>query len=96
VVPLKVTAPQLLITNGVSPAELIARSNLFRLDLNRALNFQELALTLQGPLIPKGSGYGVLGTPKKFRTLIGGANDALVRLSGNSPLVTPSIFVQAP
>jgi type II secretory pathway pseudopilin PulG len=95
VVPLIATAPQLLITNGVPPAELITRSNLFRLDLNRSLNFQELALTLQGPLIPKGSGYDVLGTPKRFRTLIGGANDALVTLTNNSPLVRPSIFVQA-
>ena len=96
VVPLRAYPPELINTNGVPPSEVLVRSNLFRMDLTRAANFQELCLTLQGPLIPKGTGYDVLGTPKRFRTLIGGASDALVRRSGNSALVWPSTFVQVP
>jgi type II secretory pathway pseudopilin PulG len=89
VVPLRVYPPEYLnVTDpGLSDPEKVARTNRARLELNRAVNFNELRLTLQGPLIPKGKGYDVLGTPKTFRTLLGGAT------AGNH-LVVPSTFVQ--
>jgi hypothetical protein len=51
-----------------------------------------LRLTLQGPVIPKGRSYDVLGTPKTFRTLVGGA----VAATANGYFVLPSTFVQVP
>ena len=71
---------------GLTEVDKSARTNLIFLDANRGFNFKELRLTLQGPLIPKGAGYDVLGTPRTFRTLISGA------ISNN--LVQPSIFTQ--
>jgi type II secretory pathway pseudopilin PulG len=72
------------------PAELVPRSNLWVIAQNEARNFYELRLTLQGPLIPKGSGYDVLGTPRTFRTLVSGARDP------ESSLLQPSSFVRVP
>ena len=56
------------------------------------INFFELRLTLQGPVIPKGKGYDVLGTPKVFRTLISGSIPA--GRPGNATLIWPSTFLQ--
>ena len=75
---------------GIPAAELVSRSNLWVIAQNEARNFYELRLTLQGPVIPKGSGYDVLGTPRTFRTLISGARDP------QSFLLQPSSFVRAP
>jgi hypothetical protein len=92
VVRLEVYPPEFknLNVQGLSDAEKVARTNLVRLDLNRLSNFEELRLTLQGPLIPKGTGYDVFGTRRTFRTLISG------RMSSESGgnLVQPSSFVQ--
>ena len=90
VVPLRVYPPEFvdITVSGLTDADKAARTNRARLEANRFNNFQELRLTLQGPLIPKGAGYEVLGTPKTFRTVTSGA------LAGN--LVRPSIFVQVP
>jgi type II secretory pathway pseudopilin PulG len=90
VVPLNVTPPEFLSTNGLSGQPLLARLNLNRLEINRIGNFEELRLTLQGPVISRGTGYHVLGTPKSFRTLIGGT---LVPAPVGD-LVQPAIFVQ--
>ena len=90
VVPLNVTPPEFLNTNGLSGQPLLARFYLNRLEANRFQNFEELRLTLQGPVIPRGTRYDVLGTPKSFRTLIGGT---LLPASGGN-LVQPSAFVQ--
>ena len=89
-----VTPPQFLETNGFSGQELAARLNLNRLEANRIanfiFNFEELRLTLQGPVISRGTRYDVLGTPKSFRTLISGT---LVPAPVGD-LVQPSTFVQ--
>ena len=65
-VPMNVYPPAL--TNYLKGGQ----TNLWRMARNEARNFYELRLTLQGPVIPKGNRYDVLGTPKTFRTLIGG------------------------
>jgi hypothetical protein len=96
VTPLAVSPPEYkdYTVPGLSDPEKIARTNLTRLDLNRFANFRQLRLTLQGPLIPKGTGYDVLGTPTTFRALIGGR---LISIAGApGPLVQPSVFQQAP
>jgi hypothetical protein len=90
VVPLNVTPPQFLSTNGLAGQALLARLNLNRLEANRIVNFEELRLTLQGPVISRGTGYDVLGTPKSFRTLISGR---LVPAPVGD-LVQPYTFVQ--
>jgi hypothetical protein len=77
--------------SGISPAIVLGRSNLWRMARNEALNFYELRLTLQGPVIPKGKTYDVLGTPKTFRTLISGA---VVSTTKNGAFVLPSTFFQ--
>src|SRR5262249_25151364 len=74
VVPMNVYPPALtnFMASGLSATNVVIRSNFWRLARNEARNFHELRLTLQGPVIPKGKDYDVLGTPKTFRTLIGG------------------------
>ena len=96
VVPLSVHPPdttnyQAAAARGLPPAEILTRSNLWRLARNEAINFFELRLTLQGPLIPKGKTYDVLGTPRTFRTLVSGA---IVLGQGTSSFVLPSTFLQ--
>jgi len=97
VVPLEVYPPELknLNVSGISDAEKVARTNLVRLDLNRLSNFEELRLTLQVPLIPKGAGYDVLGAPRTFRTLISGILISAPEVP-EGYLVQPSSFIQAP
>ena len=90
VMPLNVTPPQFLNTNELAGQPLLARLYLNRLEANRIGNFEELRLTLQGPLIPRGTSYDVLGTPKSFRILISGT---LVPAPVGD-LVQPSTFVQ--
>ncbi len=93
VVPLTVYPLEFLYTNGLPAADVAARTNRLHLENNRAANFEDLRLTLQGPLIPKGTSYDVLGTPKTFRTLISGW--IIPTPAGNlGNLVQPSIFVQ--
>ena len=96
VVPLSVHPPdstnyQAAAARGLPPAEILTRSNLWRQARNEAINFFELRLTLQGPLIPKGKTYDVLGTPRTFRTLVSGA---IVLGPGNTSFVLPSTFLQ--
>ena len=79
---------------GLSAPNVLIRSNLWRLARNQAQNFYELRLTLQGPVIPKGSRYDVLGTPKTFRSLVSGVVVPIVTADGY--LVLPSTFVQVP
>ncbi|HXT42105.1 MAG TPA: hypothetical protein VN887_19005 [Candidatus Angelobacter sp.] len=74
---------------GLPQADVLTRSNLWRMALNQSANFEELRLTLQGPLIPRGGSYEVLGTPATFRTLISGTV-----LATNGIFVEPSAFVQ--
>ena len=74
--------------SGLSPAVALSRSNLWRFARNQAQNFYEMRLTLQGPVIPKGRTYDVLGTPKTFRTLVSGS-----LLTTNLYFVQPSTFV---
>lgn len=90
VVPLTVYPLEFLVTNGLPAPEVAARTNRLRLENNRAANFEDLRLTLQGPLIPKGTSYDVLGTPKTFRTLISGT----MVTAPIGTLVLPSTFVQ--
>jgi len=82
------TAPRL------PPTIAQSRSNLWRFARNQGQNFYEMRLTLQGPAIPKGRNYDVLGTPKTFRTLAGG----VLPPTANGYFVLPSTFqaVQAP
>ena len=91
VVPLNVTPPQFLNTNGLSGQALLERFYLNRLEANRFGNFEELRLTLQGPVIQKGTRFDVLGTPRSFRTLISGTLNLDSPPIGN--LVRPSTFV---
>ena len=90
VVPLNVHPPDSTnyLAAALLPAEVLTRSNLWRIAVSEAANFNELRLTLQGPVIPKGNGYDVLGTPKTFRTLIGGWHKQ------GANLISPSIFLQ--
>ena len=80
------------LASGLSTDEIQSRSNLCLVARNEARNFFELKLTLQGPVIQKGAKVDVLGTPRTFRTLIGGMLD---RTPGFNVLVQPSNFVQA-
>ncbi len=92
-VPMNVYPPALtnFTASGLSLTNVLIRSNLWRLARNEAQNFYELRLTLQGPVIPKGRNYDVLGTPKTFRNLVGG----VVEPAGGY-FVLPSTFVQVP
>ncbi len=77
----------------LSPTNVLIRSNLWRMARNEARNFYELRLMLQGPVIPKGRSYDVLGTPKTFRALIGGRS---VQTGAATFIVQPSSFIQVP
>jgi hypothetical protein len=90
-VPLNVHPPYTTnyLEGGLPPAQVVTRSNLWRIAVNQAANFEELRLTLQGPLIPRGATYDVLGTPRTFRALISGTV-----LKTNGFFVEPSAFVQ--
>jgi hypothetical protein len=81
---------------GYSAEEVATRSNLWNLARNQELNFNELRLTLQGPVIQKGPTYEVLGTPKTFRTLLSGMVSNVTQGSsgGLNRLVQPSTFQQ--
>jgi len=76
---------------GLSPEDITVRSNLWALSRNQAKNFNELRLTLQGPVIQRGKSYDVLGTPKTFRTLVSGK---LGLVGGFNHFVQPATFVQ--
>ena len=95
VVPMNVYPP--VSTNftasGLSLTNVFIRSNLWRLARNEARNFYEMRLTLQGPVILKGASYDVFGTPKTFRTLIGGR---AVQAGNSAFFVQPSSFIQVP
>ena len=94
VVPMNVYPPVLtnFTASGLSLTNVLIRSNLWRLARNQGRNFYELRLTLQGPVIPKGKSYDLLGTPKTFRTLVSGA----VKATTDGYFVLPSTFVQVP
>ena len=79
--------------SGLLPADVLTRSNLWRMSRNQSANFRELRLTLQGPVIRKGQTLEAIGTPKTFRTIMSGA---VSNISGFNPLVQPSRFVQVP
>ncbi|PYJ61885.1 MAG: hypothetical protein DME24_05320 [Verrucomicrobia bacterium] len=93
VVPLSVHPPDTTnyLASPLSPQEILTRSNLWRVARHEGINFFELRLTLQGPVIPKGTNYDVLGTPKTFRTLIAGS---IPKRLGNATLIWPSTFLQ--
>ena len=74
---------------GYSPDEVATRSNLWNLARQQEFNFNELRLTLQGPVIQRGRIFEVLGTPKTFRTLLSGTWRGTTNL-----LIQPSTFVQ--
>ena len=94
VVPLSVHPPDTTnyLANPLTPQEILTRSNLWRVARHEGINSFELRLTLQGPVIPKGTNYDVLGTPKTFRTLISGSIPA--GRPGNATLIWPSTFLQ--
>jgi type II secretory pathway pseudopilin PulG len=73
--------------------DVLIRSNLWRMARNEARNFYEMRLSLQGPVISKGKGFDVLGTPKTFRTLISGRS---VQTGAATFIVQPSSFIQVP
>jgi type II secretory pathway pseudopilin PulG len=93
VVPLRVFPPDFTRTDlsSLTEPEKVARTNLQNIEANRLVNFEELRLTVQGPVIARGANYDVLGTPRTFRTLLGGimTNEAL------GYRVQPSTFIQA-
>jgi len=93
VVPLSVHPPDTTnyLANPLTPQEILTRSNLWRVARHEGINSFELRLTLQGPVIPKGTNYDVLGTPKTFRTLIAGS---IPKRRGNATLIWPSTFLQ--
>ena len=93
VVPLSVHPPDTTnyLATPLSPEQILTRSNLWRVARHEGINFFELRLTLQGPVIPKGTNYDVLGTPKTFRTLIAGS---IPKRLGNATLIWPSTFLQ--
>jgi type II secretory pathway pseudopilin PulG len=75
---------------GLSADEVVTRSNLWLMARNQAANFNELRLTLQGPVIRKGQTLEAIGTPKTFRTIISGSvSNAMLNY-----FVQPSTFVQ--
>src|SRR2546430_62481 len=94
VVPLSVHPPETTnyLAGSLTDQEILTRSNLWRVARHEGINFFELRLTLQGPVIPKGKSYDVLGTPKTFRTLISGSIPA--GRPGNATLIWPSTFLQ--
>lgn len=75
--------------SGLSPQEVLSRSNLWRMAVAQAANFSELRLTLQGPIIQKGTRLEVTGTPRVFRTVLAGYHT-------NLNLIRPNVFIQAP
>ena len=95
VVPMNVYPPAAtnFMAPGLSITNVLIRSNFWRLARNEARNFYEMRLTLQGPVIPKGKSYDVFGTPKTFRTLIGGR---AVQAGAATFFVLPSNFIQVP
>ena len=58
--------------SNLSADEVGTRSNLWLLSRNQAANFNELRLTLQGPVIRRGRSNEVLGIPRTFRTIVSG------------------------
>jgi len=74
IIPLVTIAPEFtnFLASGLSPAEVTSRSNLWRLARHQQENFNEVRLTLQGPLIRRGQNLEVTGTPRTFRTLFSG------------------------
>jgi hypothetical protein len=78
--------------SGLSQQQVTERKALWLQDLNQAVNFNELRLTLQGPVLRRGNGFDVLGSPKSFRTIMTGR----LTNSGAGALVVPSSFVQIP
>jgi hypothetical protein len=77
---------------GLLQADVLTRSNLWRLSRNQAPNFSELRLTLQGPVIRKGKTLEAVGTPRTFRTILSGA----VTNIGGFNMIRPYSFVQVP
>jgi len=76
--------------SGLPAAEVLTRSNLWLIARNQAPNFYELSLTLQGPVISKAGRLEALGSPKVFRTLVGGFT-----VSSNSlPVFLPHTYSQ--
>ena len=75
---------------GLPPDEKLTRSNLWLLARNQAPNFHEVLLTLQGPVVPKGNKFDILGTPRTFRTLVGG----VPFIEGTGPTAKPLFFIQ--
>jgi hypothetical protein len=76
---------------GLTVPEVLTRSNLWLIARNQAPNFYELLLTLQGPVIQKGKQFEILGTPKTFRTLVGGVT---IRTNG-LPVFLSHTYMQA-
>lgn len=81
------------INDGLPPDEVASRSNLWLRACNQAFNFNELRLTLQGPVIRKGQTLEAVGTPKTFRTIISGTVSNYL-YSSSSFFVQPSSYIQ--
>jgi len=81
------------LATGLAPDQIVTRSNLWRMACNQAFNFNELRLTLQGPVIRKGQTLEAIGTPKTFRTIISGTVSNYLYTSANF-FVQPSSFIQ--
>ncbi|HUL51051.1 MAG TPA: hypothetical protein VLU94_00560, partial [Candidatus Nitrosotalea sp.] len=90
VIPLSTYPPGMtnFLAAGLPAAEILTRSNLWRVANNQATNFTELRLTLQGPILRKGGGIQVAGTPRTFRAVLNGWRQ------DNFNTIHPNLFIQ--
>jgi hypothetical protein len=82
---------------GLTPLERQVLSNNWLTARNQAVNFHELRLTLQGPVIPQGTNFNVYGTPRTFRTLVSGRLDPVGPPGADPPylwLVQPNAYAR--
>ena len=82
---------------GLTPLERQVLSNNWLTARNQAVNFHELRLTLQGPVIPQGTNFNVYGTPRTFRTLVSGRLDPVGPPGADLPylwLVQPNAYAR--
>jgi len=74
----------------------VTYSNNWAIARNQTANFYELRLTLQGPVIARGRGYRVGGTPNVFRALVTGQLRQVEDVDlGTNWLFKPEFFAKA-
>jgi type II secretory pathway pseudopilin PulG len=96
-IPLRYAYPPQYYTNqSLSGPEGAMQTNLWNIVRNEEFNAYELRLTLQGPSLPRGGGFEVLGRPKVFRTIVSGmmATNSVIPNPGDIATFRPNTFRQ--